>query len=218
MKIETIQVKFNTGELDRQENTSNRKKDRKRKNMIHIIATGLLITLLVFTLAMVNSPEETNASNGQINSEYAYYGVDNFRDYSRAIRKETCYRALTEALEDVTEKQVIHCATSETLITAIESANMNSRRCVEDNNCMWLKGWQNGRYGFMKFKTQYEWSLYFSKKWAKYHYKKSLHTLVFGYKQPNWEYRYGWTYTQQHTYYAFLRNNYYRVYDEIEKL
>ena len=95
-----------------------------------------VLSFIIFLFILIGVNLSTGTVEANYNSEYAYYGVDNFRDYARAIRKETCYRALNEALEDVTEKQVIHCATANTLITAIESANMKSRRCVEDNNCM----------------------------------------------------------------------------------
>jgi hypothetical protein len=150
--------------------------------------------------------------------ELNYYNVDNGRDLARAKRIEVCERVWKSILWEITLEQVSHCATMNTIITAIESANMTSRKCIDDNNCKWLKGWQNGRYGFMKFDSLYKQNIYFTEKWFTYHYKKSIHTLVYGYKQPNWEYRYGWTYTQQDTYYTFLRSKYYRVLNEIEEL
>ena len=209
-------------------NLSNRKTTKQIKQSINnrkqfntarsMLKWAVLPLIALIVLVIANGIWTTVEADYISNDEYSYYGVDNFQDYSRAIRKETCYRAGTQILWEVTDKQVKHCTTSLTLITAIESANMSSRRCLEDLNCMGLKWWTNWKYWFMKFKTQYAGNMYFSEKWFTYHYKKSLHTLVFGYKQKDWSYRYGWTYTQQNTYYAFLRNNYYRVYYEIENL
>ena len=211
-----VKVNFNNGELERQYNRAKRIKAKKKKEMIQYFKFMFIsiVSILIF-IGIINTPT-ANASN--TNAEYAYYGVDNYRDYARKIRLETCERVWKQILWEVTQKQIDHCGTVNTIITAIESANMNSNRCIRDNNCKWLKGWQNGKYGFMKFETKYEQNLYFAEKWFTYHYKKSLHTLVYGYKQTNWEYRYGWTYTQQNTYYAFVRGKYYGVLNEIEKL
>lgn len=214
MKTE-IKVHFNNGELERQYNRETRIAKIKRDNIFHIGMSILLATVLVFTISIYNSPK---VSANSVNEEYTYYWVDNYRDYARKIRLETCERVWKQILWEVTEEQIEHCGTINTIITAIESANMNSNRCTKDNNCKWLKGWQNGKYGFMKFDTKYEQNLYFAEKWFTYHYKKSIHTLVFGYKQKDWKYRYGWTYTQQNTYYTFVRSKYYGVLREIEKL
>jgi hypothetical protein len=105
-----------------------------------------------------------------------------------------------------------------TLINAYESGFGTSNRCINNNNCMGLKWWSNWSYWFLTFNSRYEWNLYFAEKWFTYHYKKSLHTLIYWFRQAGWEYRYWWSYTDQETYYVFLKNNYYRVKWEIEKL
>lgn len=69
MKTETIEVKFNNGELENQYNRASRIKARKFKNTIHRIMTILLITALVYALAIYNSPDEANASYEQILSD-----------------------------------------------------------------------------------------------------------------------------------------------------
>lgn len=216
----TIKVNHDGGaELLRQANVLKRKRARKLKNIYHVTMTIILSFLIILIICLANSPKtNANANNEQINSEYAYYGVDNYKDYARSLRKEACYRVWTKILWEITSEQVNHCATGNTLINAYESWFGTSNRCINDNNCMWLKGWSNWYYGFLKFDSRYEANLYFAEKWFTYHYKKSLHTLIYGFKQANWEYRYGWSYTDQETYYIFLRNNYYSVLNEIEKL
>ena len=95
---------------------------------------------------------------------------------------------------------------------------MQSRRCTEDLNCKGLKGWQNGSYGFMKFDSYYQENIYFAEKFWKYHYKKSLFTFVYGFKQKDGSWKYGWTYTEQATYLDYLQSNYDKTYSELNKL
>jgi len=196
-----------------------RKRDiRKAKRDVLPILKLVLWAVIIFSIIILGNLFKTpvNANYEVIPDEYKYYWVDNFQDYARAIRKETCYRVWKKVLWDnLTVKQVKHCATTNTLITAIESNYMKSNRCIKDNNCKWLKGWSNGKYWFMKFKNLYEQNLYFAEKWFKYHYKKSLYTLVYWYRQKDGSLKYGWTYTQQDTYYNFLRSKYNRVYKSL---
>ena len=189
--------------------------ERKQFNTARSVLKWAVIPFIAFMLLIVASLFPNHSEANYIPDEYRYYWVDNFQDYARAVRKETCYRVWTKILWKVTEEQIKHCTTVNTLITAIESNYMKSNRCIKNNNCKWLKGWQNWRYWFMKFNSLYEQNLYFAEKWFTYHYKKSLHTLVYWYRQKDWSYKFGWTYTQQNTYYTFLRNKYYKVYNNL---
>lgn len=184
-----------------------------QKTTKFLVCMGLLFIVLLVLYPI----SETNANKSEIMdnfNELEYYWVDNHKDLARKYRIEACYITNMEA----TEKQLTHCATMMALVTAIESDYMQSPRCKNDKNCTGIKGWQNWKYWFMKFESVYEHNLYFAEKFWKYHYKKSLFTFVYWYKQNNWSYKYGWTYTQQDTYLQFLRNNYEKVYWEIERI
>jgi len=183
------------------------------ENMKKILSIAGIIWFIIVSFFGwgVLTPEKSNAS---YKNELKYYKVYNSKDLARKIRLEVCQKTNTWA----TREQLLHCWTMNTIVTAIESSNMKSSKCKNDNNCKGLKGWQNGKYWFMKFNSLYEQNIYFSEKFWKFHHKKSLFTFVYWYKQENWEYRYGWTYTQQDTYLEFLTNKYTKVYKELEEI
>lgn len=180
------------------------------KIMIKFTKTIFFLALIgILSLFNIIFWEKTYA-----NYEFKTYNVTNYKDLARMKRVETCKRVNP----NTTREQVIHCATMNTLVTAMESASMQSNRCIRDNNCKWLKGWQNGKYGFMKFDSLYEQNIYFAEKFWKYHYKKSFFTFVYGYKQSDGSYRYGWSYTDQASYLQFLKSKYSTVYNEIDNV
>jgi hypothetical protein len=90
MKYE-IPVHFNNGELENQSNIAKRIKAKKDKELLQLAKFMFIsIVTILIMVGLWNTPK-TNASYE--NAEYAYYGVDNYKDYSRTLRKETCYRA-----------------------------------------------------------------------------------------------------------------------------
>lgn len=194
-----------------------------KKNELPLLKFALSSVLMILVLvgiflnrSPVNAHSIAIQEKAPTNAEYEYYGVDNFQDYSREIRKETCYRAWNQILWDVTEKQVKHCATLLTLQVAFETGYMTSNMCVNNKNCIWLKGYRdNWTYGFLTFDTQYDWYMMYSEKFFTYHYKKTIHTLIWGYIQKDWNYRWGWSTTDQARYVNFIRNKYNTVYDSL---
>jgi hypothetical protein len=48
----------------------------------------------------------------------------------------------------------------------------------------------------------------YSEKWFTYHYKKSIHTLIWGYRQKDGSYKWGYSTTDQARYVNFIRNKY----------
>ena len=179
----------------------------------------LLISLFIWVLTSFINVDAHYIHYSNNNTEYSYYWVDNYKDYARMQRLEACERKQIEILKKSNQKRTIHCATMMTLITAYESWYMKSNRCVNQKNCMWLKGrrW-NGSYWFLTFKNHYDWNIYFADKWFIYHYKKSIHTLIYGYKQNDWSYKYWWSTTDQVTYVAFIKDKYSLVYNELHNL
>lgn len=174
------------------------------------IALFAILSTIMYILLWIIWIVATHASN----DELSYYWVNSYKDLARVHRLEACERVNPEATRD----QILHCGTMMTIVTAIESDFMQSPRCRNYKNCTGIKGWQNGKYGFMKFDSVYAHNLYFAEKFWKYHYKKSLFTFVYGYKQTDGSYKYGWTYTQQSTYLQFVRSKYSIVYKEISKI
>jgi hypothetical protein len=158
-------------------------------------------------------------SNASYNPEFQYYWVTNFQDYSRKIRLETCERTQKEILWSVKEELTLHCATLLTLKTAYESNYMKSSMCLNQLNCVWLKWirW-DWTYWFLTFKSIYQANLYYWEKFFLYHYKKSNFTLIYGFKQNDWSYKFWWSTTDMQTYVKFLDDNYNRVYKEINLL
>lgn len=180
------------------------------------IIKGLILPIIALIVIFVTSFIWNNADAYEIPAEYKYYWVDNFQDYSREIRKEACYRTWKEILWEVTEEQVKDCATKLTLQVAYESGYMSSPRCVNDFNCVGMKWYkQDWTYWFLVFNSQYEWYLAYWEKFWKYHYKKSIRTLIFWYIQADWSYKYGWSgddlYTKQR-YINFIISKYNSVY------
>ena len=181
---------------------------------IHELFVIIAITILAtISLSILFYTTEVNADNTEA---FKYYWVDNDRDYARSLRIEACERTWRKI--EVTNEQILHCATVMTLITAFESDWMQSNMCLTTNNCMWLKGRSDYMYWFLTFRSHYEANLYFAQKWWKYHYKKRLHTLIYGYIQEDWSYKWGYSTTDKWHYFNFMRNNYWKTYKEIEKL
>jgi len=191
--------------------------ERAQKTQAKHILKWLLLPFITLLVLVIANGIWTSV-HANYNDELKYYNVDNGRDLARAKRIEVCERVWKSMLWEVTQEQINHCATMNTIITAIESGNMKSNRCMNYNNCKWLKGWQNGKYGFMKFNSLYEQNIYFTEKWYKFHYKKSIHTLIYWYRQKDWNYKYWWTSTQRDIYYSFVRSKYYKVLNEIKSL
>lgn len=205
----------------------NRRIKRYQKKILKKYTFALLLfAWVVSILFWVSKPADTfwnaHSSNFWWMSEYEYYGVDNFADYTRKLRLETCERTWVSILWEISEEQLLHCWTILTLITAYESDYMNSPRCVNDNNCMWIKWTQpNWAYGFLKFENQYKWYLYFGEKFWNFHYKKSIHTLIYWYLQENWTYKYGWSGDSleiKQRYVDFVSSKYDLVYNQLKDL
>lgn len=181
--------------------------------LIWIVFILLAISILKFEITSADESDDafTNLAQNLESDQFKYYWVNNWRDLERKKRLEVCQRTNREA----TKEQILHCGTMNTLVTWIESNWMQSNRCKEFLNCKWLKGWQNGRYGFMKFDSYYKENIYFSEKFWEFHYKKSLFTFVYWFKQNDWSWKYWWTATQQDTYLEYMTSNYTKTYNEL---
>jgi len=201
-----------------QKQRRNRKVSRI-KSKLKPIMYWLLTTAFIWVLTSFIPADAHYTYNSNTNSEYEYYGVDNYKDYARMQRLEACERMQIEKLEISDQKKTLHCATIMTLITAFESDFMKSNRCMNDNNCMWLKGKRPNRsYWFLTFDNHYDWNIYFAEKWFTYHHPKSIHTLIWGYEQADWSYKYGWSTTDQAIYVAFIKDKYSSVYKDLQNL
>ena len=147
---------------------------------------------------------------------YQYKNTLSAKDYTRTERIETCKRVwIVKLWNKLTKKHILHCATMNTIITAIESNYMKSRKCIQDNNCKWLKWIQNWKYTFLVFTSLYKQNLFFAEKWFTYHYKKTFFTLVYGYKQQNGLYKFWWTTTDRAIYLKFIKNKYFTIKQEL---
>lgn len=199
---------------------------RRRFNLlktywITILGWAMLVLILLWIWKPAETFWNTLETNIWWNPEYERYWVDNFQDYSRKIRLETCDRSAREVWKQTTMEELYHCATMLTLVTAYESWFMTNPRCINDNNCMWIKWTQNWHYGFMKFNSQYEWYMYFWKKFWTYHYNKSIKTFVWWFQQNDWTWKYGWSGDApvvKERYTKFIQDRYGLVYQSLEEL
>ena len=194
---------------------------RRRFNLIKTYWITILgWAVLILILFLVWKPAETfwNTLETKIwvNEEYQRYWVDNYQDYIRKIRLEICDRSARQVWLQISTEQLLHCWTMMTLVTAFESDYMASRLCVEDNNCIWIRSWGK----FKKYSSQYEWYMDFGVKFWTYHYKKSIFTFVWWYKQTDWSWWYGWSWDapykkQQYT--DFINSKYDLVYNQLKE-
>lgn len=151
----------------------------------------------------------------------------------RLDRLNTCEQAYKESW--ITEKHinyemlVVRCATYNTLMFAYESNFWQSRMCLQDMNCHWIKlpsnrnllKWINYTvipWRFLKFESYSDNNLVFARSYFTYHYKKDTTTFIRWFRQADWSYAFGWSTTDTWTYINFIDSNYQRIYNELERL
>ena len=140
----------------------------------------------------------------------------------RETRIQACSQAyneykgwIEERFIHTTQDWIVRCATYMTLVYAKESWFWQSRRCIEDNNCFWLKNptynnalrWLDynvvsGR--FLKFKNYGDDNIAFARFYARFHMNKHIEWFVRD-----------WSMTDRATYIRFMRDRYWDTYNEI---
>lgn len=150
------------------------------------------------------------------------YADDNIRE----ARIEACKQAEFEYREHIETNWYIHtsqdiiirCATMMTLVYAKESWYWQSRRCLQDYNCFWIKNmwfrqpldWINTKVTdnrFLVFESYDDNNLVFARLYMYWNRNKTIDRYVRD-----------WSVTDQGTYINFLNTNYWRVYNELKKL
>lgn len=137
--------------------------------------------------------------------------LEDIRSAIRQERLEVCQEAYKDSWirEQFIYGQIpaVRCATYMSLVYAYESDFWRSRKCIQDNNCFWMKGnWVETPEGFIVFKTEKEGREYFARKYFQWHYKKDIRTFI-----------HNWSMTDRETYIAFMKNRYEGMYRELEK-
>lgn len=105
------------------------------------------------------------------------------------------------------------CAAYWTLVYSYESWNGTSRRCVEDNNCFWIKNptdkkglkwnYKIGTWRHLIFETKEAWSYAFAYYYSTYHNHRNAEGFV-----KRWT---GWN---NERYIAFITQNYNNIYNK----
>lgn len=148
------------------------------------------------------------------NTTNSYYTEQNMsiQDKIRLERLEVCQEAYKNSWIN---KQFIYwqipavrCAAYLTLIYAYESWFWKSQKCIEKQNCWWIKwNWTDTPRWFLKFNTYEDWRKYFAKKYFQWHYKKNIKNFV-----------YSRSMTDRETYINFMKQKYWKIYWELEYL
>ena len=142
------------------------------------------------------------------------------RDTIREARIQACGQAYNE-YEEWIEERYIHnqdwiarCFSYMSIVYAKESGFWQSRRCLEDYNCFWIKNlsvdrrpldwiatkvW-NGR--FLIFENYDDWNLLFARLYARWNMNKTIREFVVWYST-----------TDQSTYISFMRDNFWKFYN-----
>ena len=103
---------------------------------------------------------------------------------------------------------IVRCATFATIVFAFESDFWKSWLCQNQKNCYWIKwNWIEYPKWFIAFPTFEKWNEYFAKKYFQFHYKKKVPEFVRS-----------WSMTDRQSYIYFFRENYQKIYSEIEIL
>ena len=103
---------------------------------------------------------------------------------------------------------IVRCATFATIVFAFESDFWKSWLCQNQKNCYWIKwNWIEYPKWFITFHTFEKWNEYFAKKYFQFHYKKKVPEFVRS-----------WSMTDRQSYIYFFRENYQKIYSEIENL
>ena len=103
---------------------------------------------------------------------------------------------------------VVRCATFATIVFAFESDFWKSNICLNRKNCFWMKwNWVEYPTGFINFRNFDEANNFFAKKYFQFHYKKKVPEFVRS-----------WSMTDRQSYIYFFRENYQKIYSEIEIL
>ena len=106
------------------------------------------------------------------------------------------------------QNSVTRCATFMTVVFAFESNFWKSNICLNRKNCFGMKwNWIEYPAGFINFKNFDEANNFFAKKYFQFHYKKKVEDFV-----------YSWSMTDRQSYIYFFRENYQKIYSEIEIL
>jgi len=149
------------------------------------------------------------------------------RDTIREARFEACQQAYNE-YKDWIEKRYIHtnqnwvarCATYSTLVFAKETWFWQSRMCLQDNNCHWIKQptydiridyiiWNNR---FLIFNNKDDSNLAFARLYARFHMNKISDTFV-RWVWHNWQRVGAYSLTNQDTYVQFISDRYWETYE-----
>jgi len=185
-----------------------RKRARVENRLIRLLTSPVFWAIMVpFFIILVLLSKQVNASDTEQVS---------IQNSIRMERKEVCWRVQRQLRPELWTDDINRCATVMTLNYAIESKFWQV--AVRPNNKLWLKGRQNGSYGFMTFNSEYEARLYWAEKYYTYHYKKSMHTYIYWYKQSDWSWKWWYTATQKDMYYNFFMKRWNTIYNEIENL
>lgn len=153
------------------------------------IAINLACALFLLLLGIIMPIWKTEAYNLTI------------QDKIRLERLEVCQIAIKKA--DIASNQlelqdlVIKCALRMTGVYVVESRTWKEE--IRKNNFLWLKRTVNWYYWFNSFKSWYDCRLYFARKYAEFHYKKSARTFVYWFWIDN-KWQYGWSTTDKESY------------------
>ena len=179
-----MKTKINSYDLIRYAEQNSRDTER----WLNFTALWALVMWIIFAIS-ISSVTPASASNLTM------------QDKIRIERLQVCQKAIKEA--DIAgnklelQELVMKCVLRMTWVYIVESATWKSE--IRKNNFLWLKRTFNWEYWFHSFNTWYDCRLYFARKWAEFHYKKSARTFIYWF-MINGGWKYGWSATEKESY------------------
>ena len=152
---------------------------------------------------------------------------DTKRDVIREARMKACATAYWEYQDRIKERYIhtdqnwiVRCFAYMSIVYAKETWFWNSRMCVQDNNCHWLKQmtydiripytvWNNR---FVIFQNPEDSNLAFARLFARFHMNKNADVFV-KWVWVNWQRVWAYSQTDQDTYVKFIQDNFQKFYD-----